>query len=177
MPHRRGCHVNKIAHYAELCRSATVDEFVRAHADPVFVFDPAATRQSTAGGVDARTIDRLMLDNAPSPSTDLASLMHAHVVLPIRPRDPEEQQILVGCDKSCDVQIEDASISSIHACIERRGSTLLIRDADSTAGTQVNDRLLQPGQPKPLSPGDRVTLGFVSLTFLDAASLYSLVAS
>jgi pSer/pThr/pTyr-binding forkhead associated (FHA) protein len=45
---------------------------------------------------------------------------------------------LVGRDSSCDVQIAGGFVSKMHCVLARLDGRLLVRDLDSTNGTQVN---------------------------------------
>ena len=47
-----------------------------------------------------------------------------------------------------------------------------IRDNDSSAGTQISDKLLLAGKEKVLDASDRVSLGYVDLIFLPPAHFY-----
>lgn len=73
------------------------------------------------------------------------------------------------------MQINDSSISKIHAYFEVDGAKHLVWDNDSSAGTQKNDEILEPGRLQPLQSGDRVTFGMIDLTFLPADDFYRLV--
>jgi hypothetical protein len=75
---------------------------------------------------------------------------------------------LVGSDaESVDLAIADATVSRVHAVLERVGRTWLVRDVGSRNGTRVGgDRLT--GQRR-LRHGDEVVLGRTRLVFLDSA--------
>jgi hypothetical protein len=92
-----------------------------------------------------------------------------------RGAEVESTGITLGCSSRCDVQVNDESVSALHALIERRRDTYSIMDNDSTTGTMVNDEVLEKGEWRMLSSGDRVTLGYIDLTFLMPAEFYHLV--
>ncbi|KAH7431122.1 hypothetical protein KP509_08G030800 [Ceratopteris richardii] len=58
-----------------------------------------------------------------------------------------------------DIVIPIATVSGLHARLEKKGETLFVTDLDSTNGTYINDRQLRPGAVTPVPPGSRVTFG------------------
>lgn len=58
-----------------------------------------------------------------------------------------------------DIVIPIATVSGLHARLERKGGTLFVTDLDSTNGTYINDRQIRPGAVTPVPPGSRVTFG------------------
>ncbi|HZU98475.1 MAG TPA: FHA domain-containing serine/threonine-protein kinase [Planctomycetota bacterium] len=73
----------------------------------------------------------------------------------------------VGRDEKSKVALNNASVSRLHATILRLHDRLVIRDEGSRFGTVVNGSNVRMAF---LSPGDRVALGKVELTFdLEAA--------
>jgi hypothetical protein len=77
-----------------------------------------------------------------------------------------EPSYLVGSDgDSVDLVLVDATVSRVHAVLERVGRAWLVRDLGSRNGTRVgSDRLT--GQRR-LHHGDEVILGRTRLVFLD----------
>jgi hypothetical protein len=68
--------------------------------------------------------------------------------------------ILVGRGPDMDVPIWDRSVSRRHAEIDWRDDVWSVRDLESTNGTRVDGSPLGPSEVRPLSPGDRIDLGF-----------------
>jgi FHA domain len=68
--------------------------------------------------------------------------------------------ILVGRGPDMDIPIWDRSVSRRHAEIDWRDDAWSIRDLESTNGTRLDGSLLGPSEVRPLSPGDRIDLGF-----------------
>jgi hypothetical protein len=73
-------------------------------------------------------------------------------------------RITVGRDKKCDVAIQHARVSSLHAVFSLGGGLLLIADAASKNGTRLNGVKLKANQPTPIDAGDTVLFGPVSAT-------------
>jgi pSer/pThr/pTyr-binding forkhead associated (FHA) protein len=53
----------------------------------------------------------------------------------------------------------EQGVSREHACIFRRGNTILVEDLGSTNGTLLNGERLAPYLPVPLKQGDQLQLG------------------
>ena len=67
-----------------------------------------------------------------------------------------------------DAILDHRSVSRRHARLTRRDGRLRVEDLNSTNGTRVNGRRLEPFAPRVLAPGDAVALGEVDLPPLPA---------
>ncbi|XP_021910683.1 uncharacterized protein LOC110824403 [Carica papaya] len=65
--------------------------------------------------------------------------------------------------QKADMVIPVATVSAVHARIQKEGGNLLVTDLDSTNGTFVDEKRLRPGLAVPVSSGSCVTFG-TSLT-------------
>jgi hypothetical protein len=158
----------------ELYRSelaSSKSDFVLAHPRPFLIYASNPARESTP--IDARlmTLDRFVVDgNRP------ASLRETIVATELQARDPEELKLVtIGAASTCDIVINDNSLSKQHAWFARAGEPWQLWDNDSVGGTQVNGQLLKPGFPHVLQSGDVIAIGYVELTFLLPEAFYSLV--
>jgi pSer/pThr/pTyr-binding forkhead associated (FHA) protein len=79
--------------------------------------------------------------------------------------------VSVGFSSECDIQIQDPSVSRIHAYLSYTDGWR-IRDAGSAAGTLVND---EPPGDALLASGDRISLGQVDVLFLESKELFNLI--
>ena len=68
-------------------------------------------------------------------------------------RFPISRHAVLGRDSSCDITIPGTHLSRRHAELAVKGSTLLIRDLNSSNGTYVNDKKITETA---LKPGDSV---------------------
>jgi hypothetical protein len=84
-------------------------------------------------------------------------------------------RVSLGCSSRCDVQVNDESVSAVHAYISQRSEGYAILDNDSTTGTMVNDEVISRGEWRLLGSGDRVTVGYVDLIFLLPVEFYHFV--
>ncbi|MSP59249.1 MAG: FHA domain-containing protein [Myxococcales bacterium] len=77
--------------------------------------------------------------------------------------DGDRAQILLGRRGGVDVLLPHAAVSLVHARIDRRGEGYQIVDDRSTNGTFLNGVRLDPGQPRPLQQGDKLSIGEFAL--------------
>ena len=149
----------------------TVHEFAAAHPHP-FVVLSVAKALSPVDRTHGLTIDRMILPGADGARP--ASALDDYVVAPIKAVDSSRanKEITVGCSSHCDIRINDASVSKLHAYLVERADGWHVKDASSLIGTRVNDE--EPGAA-PLQPGDRISIGLIDLVFLMPSELYVLV--
>ena len=69
----------------------------------------------------------------------------------------DADELTVGRGTGCAVRLDDPTVSSIHARVNRRGSTFMIEDLGSRNGTFINRRRITAATP--LRPGDRLGIG------------------
>jgi hypothetical protein len=74
--------------------------------------------------------------------------------------------VTIGRLPECDVVLKDAGASRRHAQIRRHDGTFVLTDLGSTNGTQLNGETVQS---RPLSDGDRITIGTTVLRFLEGS--------
>ncbi|KAI3450093.1 hypothetical protein Pfo_006758 [Paulownia fortunei] len=65
--------------------------------------------------------------------------------------------------EKADVVISVPTVSALHARIQKTEENLLITDLDSTNGTFIDERRLQPGVVAAASPGNLITFGDTNL--------------
>ncbi len=70
----------------------------------------------------------------------------------------------IGRSPAADVVLDDASVSRRHALIARRGELTVILDDRSLTGIRVNGERVKEA---PLSNGDVIAVGQVTLRFID----------
>lgn len=79
--------------------------------------------------------------------------------------DLDKEEIVIGRDKSCDVSLEEATVSRKHARIAKDVDGYRIEDLGSTAGTYVNEKRVEQAA---LAAGDRIAIGEVEIMFYPA---------
>jgi hypothetical protein len=159
--------VEPIAAFLAECRVLTPDQFARRHPYPFLV------HSSLTGGnmkpldeTRGLTVDRLVVpEGNASPARALASITDTFTVYPLQPKNGPVPTLSLGISSACDVQVNDSSISKVHAYFSLTGEKAFVRDNDSTSGTTVNGEPVTSGW-KAVGSGDRITLGFVDLILL-----------
>ncbi|TKY50017.1 Zeaxanthin epoxidase [Spatholobus suberectus] len=69
-------------------------------------------------------------------------------------------EVTVGrVPEKADLVIPVATVSGVHARIQKKQGNLLVTDLDSTNGTFINDKRLRPGVVATVSPGSCITFG------------------
>jgi hypothetical protein len=145
------------------------EHFVVRFAHPFLVQAVGGLQRLDPSRRDDLTSDRLVLEG---PRTALHESME---VAELAPRDPDQDIITIGVATTCDVVLDDTSVSKRHAWFQRTDDVWRIWDGDSSAGTQVNGQLVLPGYPRALASGDRVILGYVDLMFITSEGFYDLI--
>lgn len=146
-------------------------EFARRYVAPFLVFTGANLRALEPGQTRGLTVDRLVIQ----PPSRTAAIADGFLVAEITARDPSQRVVTIGASSSCDLTIDDASVSNKHGWFDRAGDQWRIWDNDSATGTHVNGVPVVGGRPHVLAPGDRLTLGYVDLTFLPPDGFHQLV--
>ena len=82
---------------------------------------------------------------------------------------PVSGAITIGRSSSCDITIDNNSISRQHARITI-GDEFAIEDLGSANGTHIGDRALEPGKPERFSIGDALNLGSVTVLVQKSAA-------
>jgi pSer/pThr/pTyr-binding forkhead associated (FHA) protein len=147
-----------------------MEEFLRVHPYP-FLVHTAGTLKGDGDRSQTRglTVDRIVIEGRPAKVGD------NFLAGELRSRDADNV-ITVGFSSTCDVVINDSSLSKQHAWFEKTANgSWRVWDNDSLAGTLVNGTPLKAGEPKVLTTGDKITFGYVDATFLTADAFYRLL--
>lgn len=78
----------------------------------------------------------------------------------------EKEEVLIGRDDGCDIQISSRAISREHCVIERTDTGLVLRDLDSSSGTFVDGEKIKSTS---LSSGMEARIGPAILRFYEAS--------
>lgn len=94
------------------------------------------------------------------------------LVLELRKRTPDSTEITVGRAPECDIVIEDATVSRLHAVFRQEPHTGMwqVVDAESHNGTFQAGVLIVPGRPTPLFGRASLRFGAVEMSFLQASA-------
>ncbi|MDC7238875.1 MAG: GGDEF domain-containing protein [Spirochaetales bacterium] len=91
-----------------------------------------------------------------NPSGDAAQARHYLFYLDKKMLIESPRILRIGRDSSCDLVLEERTVSRVHAEIVREEDQVILRDMDSTNGIQVNYRRVKEHQ---LQDEDRITIG------------------
>ncbi len=77
----------------------------------------------------------------------------------VPPVDVTRAGAVIGRGSACEVHLVDATMSRRHAEVKHVAGRWLLNDLGGPNGTWLNDVRIDPTQPMPLAPGDRIGLG------------------
>lgn len=77
----------------------------------------------------------------------------------------DKQEVIVGRDETCDIQINAKSVSREHCAIDSDNGEMYIRDLGSKAGTYVDGKRVDRAR---LEDGVEIVVGPAVLRFIDA---------
>lgn len=80
----------------------------------------------------------------------------------------ENGRITIGRNESCDVVIEDMSVSRLHAVVQYTDEGWVVTDNDSKAGVGVNGYRVHGSEP--IADGDRIMINTHSFIFRDGTA-------
>jgi len=165
-----------IDQYVDLCRGTTLDQFCEQHPHP-FLLLSAESLVNFIRPYDAAktpTVDRLVIGGL-GEGNGADSPKEGYKVVEVTPSDPSSTRVSLGFADSCDVRLDDPSISRLHAWLAWTSHGYYLEDNNSTAGTTLNGTILEPGHAVSVTPGDRIGLGTMDLVFMSAREFYPLV--
>lgn len=154
----------------ELRFSVLASQFVRdresvlkAVSWPVLVWESPPPRQDPHLRFARYTMSNIRVQ-LPAPAEPL--------VLELCKRWPEHKEITLGRSPECDIVIEDATVSRLHAVFRKEPHTGMwqVVDAESHNGTFQAGVLIVPGRPTPLFGRAALRFGAVEMSFLQASA-------
>lgn len=149
-----------------------MSEFLAVHTDPVLIgvgiLDVKLLRDPHSHGSTLCLGFEQVREDASHPPDPLVG-----IILPVVARSSRRKdQVIIGRAASCDVVVDDPSVSERHCVIEDRGDALTVSDRGSTNGTLINGTPLEPSLAHTLRDEDVLTLGRHSFQFFTPAVLY-----
>jgi hypothetical protein len=89
--------------------------------------------------------------------------------------NPFPDRVSIGRATNCDAVFRLSYVSKLHAHLVTEGERTSIVDQGSANGTEINGDAVAPNTPCEVKVGDRVKLGRLELTLLDADAFYDLL--
>jgi hypothetical protein len=80
---------------------------------------------------------------------------------------PLKNQVTLGAATDNDLVLADEFVSARHTRLRWDGAGWWIEDLGSRNGTQVNDRIMAPHKPQPISFGSRIEIGDMAFELLE----------
>jgi len=161
---------------AETAHLKSPEAFTGEHPYPFLVREATKMAAVPVPGADRRT---LRLGKAVAPAGD--GFAQGDVwIFRVCPEDPERNEgaVLLGRDPSCDIEVEDGSVSIEHARFtlewgDGDEKLFFVTDAGSSNGTWLNGDRLESESPTRLSDQDSIRVGpAVKLQFFTAEGFY-----
>jgi hypothetical protein len=139
------------------------DKFIAEHSGIYLLLDPRSVSEAFGSVTYAAYLEE---DEEARPAGRPKGIS-AH---PLSGKD----KLNIGRAQECDIQINDGSISKVHACFVLKPSLQLI-DLGSQNGTFVDGKALLPNQPRALQAGMTLRFGVLPVDLVDGGRLYDLV--
>lgn len=162
-----------LAFYVDTCLPLSEERFANTCRSVFFIHskktDGALTPVEDTG---SDTFSRLSEVEKPERKDPLLTVSFRVVEMEF-PSDPGK--LSIGSSSSCDVQIDDESVSRHHAELFVKDGVYTIADSKSALGTTLNGDLLKPGDVETIQTGDRIRMGKVNLVFLLPAEFHRMV--
>ncbi|KAK9999144.1 hypothetical protein SO802_018747 [Lithocarpus litseifolius] len=137
-----------------------------------------------------RNVGAINASEAESPSTDVAERWllepvgdgdSRHLGSKVQMPDAFEivsNEVTVGrVPEKANIVIPIATVSGLHARIQKKGGNLLVTDLDSTNGTFIDDKRLKPGVAATVLPGSYIIFGDIHLAMFRATKLENVEAA
>jgi hypothetical protein len=113
----------------------------------------------------ARTLTTLPSPAAPvpvSPAPGVEALAYA-----LAPTDGARGQVTLGRNSSCDIVINDGTVSMLHLVFMRSGAGWTVQDSGSRNGSMLASTPLESGKSRPLASTARLVAGSVAFSFYE----------
>lgn len=139
------------------------ESVLKAVSWPVLVWESPPPRPDLHLGFARSTLSNIRFSR-PSASEPL--------VLELRKRIADAAEVTLGRSPDCDIVIEDATVSRLHAVFRKEPHTGMwhVLDAESHNGTFQAGVLIVPGRPTPLFDRAALRFGAVEMSFLQASA-------
>jgi hypothetical protein len=157
----------------------SAEEFCTLHRYPLLIHCKTSGELQPVDQTHGLTIDRAIISDRRDDNSRWSAALSDYGAFVVKTRQAGRSvDVTIGCSSQCDIQIDDISISKLHALMIEDRSGWHVRDASSLTGVRVNDTDVgddPSGFGDPLCSGDRITFGVVDLIFLLPREVFQLV--
>lgn len=147
--------------YPPMLRASFMSEFC----GPWLVWEPGAWAPAPRSQLTQKTVPADVRPGARRASATIALAMHLQLA-------EGRSQLNLGRDPTCELYINDVTLSRVHLHLTRTGEEWLVLDPGSLNGTQVNGIPLPHHTPTPLRDQMELDAGDVLLTVQSSAALF-----
>jgi hypothetical protein len=163
---------------AELPIATTLGELLRELRDGFTLYAPILVRVGTDGDAPDYTQDRTTSRSQPLDWGDQYTREYGHEpYLLVGPNTlAGTASITVGRSRTCQVKLDNESVSKFHAALicDRATGEYFVVDEGSRNGTSINGEPLAAGVRMPIWPGAYVSFGDAVFVFIDPPTLRKL---
>jgi hypothetical protein len=159
--------VMQVSRLIGLARVMPKDRFVASHVNSFLVLDPRSTEDQGFAFQTAMHTGSIEDLEAPESMLEIFELVKTL-------SNPFADRISIGRASNCDVVLNDASISKLHAHI-RTTDEFVVVDVGSRNGTFLNGDRIEANVAKALKIGDHVRFGTIGARIADAATVYDVI--
>jgi FHA domain len=136
--------------------------FARAHAHPWLLREPTAWHPTHPEGGETLLV----------PPAPVVPLEGSALAIALEPVVRESPQITLGRSATCDLVIEEGTVSQLHLVFRREGEGWTVEDPGSTNGSWLDGVRLEKAEVRPLSEGARLQAAQVLFTFASSSGLW-----
>jgi hypothetical protein len=169
----------RLFEYAALVRTKTKELFVAAHPHGLLLLRLPESGESAERGFKTQSISgaanelvRAIMSGEVKLSSD-ASQFEVYALVK-KPDSPWAGRISIGRTRTNDIEINDGSVSKLHAYISVEGA-MTLTDANSRNGVTLKGQKLAPSVAAPLASGDTFILGTLAFVYYSGAAFYDFV--
>jgi two-component system cell cycle response regulator len=83
----------------------------------------------------------------------------------------DKPEMLIGRDPSCDIHVDEKSLSKKHVKIVKVGDQIQVIDLQSTNGTEISGHRVAPHSPTALNDNENIKLGNVIFKYLSQGNI------
>ncbi len=142
--------------------NADLDQFKKAHPHDWLLWEPGSWKPP-----GSTTLVAQGLTTTPAPGKPTGEAL----ALALEPKK-DGSQLTLGRGAECDAVINDGTLSTLHLVfMQDAAGGWTVRDAGSRNGSTLDGIKLEPGAPKPLKTGCKLTAAGVTFTFYAPAGM------
>ena len=141
--------------------NSDLETFKKSHPHDWLLWEPGSWKPP-----GSTTLVAHGLTTTPSPGKPTGEAL----ALALEPKK-DGSQLTLGRGAECDAVINDGTLSQLHLVFAQANGMWMVRDAGSRNGSTLDGLKLDPGTPKPLKTGCKLTAAGVTFSFYGPAGM------